>query len=87
MGLAPYGKPIYTDKILNYLIDVKEDGTFNLDQEYFNYATGLTMTNKKFHDLFGNKPRDSKIREFRAIPYGYCFINSESNRRYNDQIM
>ena len=61
MGLAPYGKPIYTDKILNYLIDVKEDGTFILDQKYFNYATGLTMTNKKFHDLFGNKPRDSKL--------------------------
>ena len=60
MGLAPYGKPIYEDKIINNLIDIKEDGTFRLDQNYFNYATGLTMTNKKFNDLFGQKPRDAK---------------------------
>ncbi|MDC6476007.1 carbamoyltransferase [Candidatus Pelagibacter sp.] len=60
MGLAPYGKPVYENKILNNLIDVKDDGTFWLDQEFFNYATGLTMTNKKLHDLFGSKPRDSK---------------------------
>ena len=60
MGLAPYGKPIYEDKIINHLIDVKKDGTFHLDQTYFNYATGLTMTTSKFHDLFGKKPRDSK---------------------------
>ena len=60
MGLAPYGKPVYENKILNNLIDVKDDGTFWLDQEFFNYATGLTMTNKKFHDLFGSKPRDPK---------------------------
>ena len=60
MGLAPYGKPIYEDIIINNLIDVKEDGTFRLDQAYFNYATGLTMTNKKFHTLFGQKPRDPK---------------------------
>ena len=58
MGLAPYGKPVYEDIIINNLIDVKEDGTFRLDQAYFNYATGLTMTNKKFHTLFGQKPRD-----------------------------
>ena len=45
MGLAPYGKPVYEDKIKK-LIDIKEDGTFRLDQKYFNYATGLTMTNK-----------------------------------------
>jgi len=59
MGLAPYGNPIYQDKVKN-LIDLKDDGTFRLDQTYFNYATGLTMTNKKFHNLFGQKPRDSK---------------------------
>ena len=59
MGLAPYGSPIYEDKIINNLIDVKEDGTFRLEQKYFNYATGLTMTNEKFHNLFGAKPRDS----------------------------
>ena len=60
MGLAPYGTPIYEDKIINNLIDIKEDGTFRLNQKYFNYATGLTMTNKKFHNLFGENPRDSK---------------------------
>ena len=59
MGLAPYGKPIYEDKV-KQLIDIKEDGTFRLDQKYFNYATGLTMTNNKFHKLFGQKPRNSK---------------------------
>ena len=60
MGLAPYGNPIYEDLIINNLIDIKEDGSFNLDQSYFNYATGLTMTNKKFDDLFGQKARNSK---------------------------
>ena len=60
MGLAPYGVPIYEDKIINNLIDIKEDGSFHLDQAYFNYATGLTMTNKKFNNLFGQNPRDSK---------------------------
>jgi len=60
MGLAPYGVPIYEDKIINKLIDIKEDGSFHLDQTYFNYATGLTMTNKKFNNLFGQNPRDSK---------------------------
>ena len=60
MGLAPYGSPIYEDKIINNLIDIKEDGSFHLDQSYFNYATGLTMTNKKFDNLFGQKVRDSK---------------------------
>ncbi len=59
MGLAPYGKPIYEDKV-KQLLDVKSDGTFRLDQKYFNYATGLTMTNKKFDNLFGQKPRDTK---------------------------
>ena len=59
MGLAPYGNPVYEEKIKK-LIDIKDDGTFRLDQKYFNYATGLTMTNKKFNDLFGQKPRDPK---------------------------
>ncbi len=63
MGLAPYGEPVYVDKILENIIDIKEDGTFRLDQKYFNYATGLTMTNDKFHDLFGQKPRDPKNDE------------------------
>ena len=57
MGLAPYGDPVYEDKI-KQLVDLKEDGTFRLDQNYFNYATGLTMTNQKFNNLFGQKPRN-----------------------------
>ena len=60
MGLAPYGVPIYQDKIVNNLVDIKEDGTFRLNQTYFNYAIGLTMTNKKFHSLFGQEPRNPK---------------------------
>ena len=57
MGLAPYGSPVYEDKIKK-IVDIKDDGTFRLDQKYFNYATGLTMTNDKFNELFGQKPRD-----------------------------
>ena len=60
MGLAPYGNPKYKDLILDNVVHVKNDGTFRLDQSYFNYATGLTMTNNKFHKLFGQKPRNSK---------------------------
>ena len=59
MGLAPYGKPIFEDKVKK-LLDLKDDGTFRLDQKYFNYATGLTMTNEKFSNLFGQKPRNPK---------------------------
>ena len=57
MGLAPYGEPKYKQIILDKLIDLKDDGTFKLNMEYFNYATGLTMTNKKFSDLFGKEIR------------------------------
>lgn len=57
MGLAPYGEPKYVDLIKEKLIDIKEDGSFKLNMEYFNYMTGLTMTNDKFHKLFGSKPR------------------------------
>ena len=57
MGLAPYGETKYVDMILDNLLDLKEDGTFRLDMRYFNYATGLTMTSKKLHSLFGSKPR------------------------------
>jgi carbamoyltransferase len=57
MGLAPYGKPIYVKAIYDNLIDLKEDGTFRLKIDYFNYCTGLTMTNGKFDDLFGGPPR------------------------------
>jgi len=60
MGLAPYGEPKYSKLIETNLIHIKDDGSFRLNQDFFNYTTGLTMTNKKFHDLFGQMPRDSK---------------------------
>ncbi len=60
MGLAPYGKPIYKDLILKHLIDLKKDGSFRLDMSYFNFATGLTMTNSKFDSLFGQPVRKSE---------------------------
>lgn len=57
MGLAPYGEPRYSGEILKHLIDLKPDGSFRMDQSYFNYCTGLTMTSKKFDRLFGGPPR------------------------------
>ncbi len=67
MGLAPYGEPKYKKLIMENLIDLKEDGSFRLDQSYFNYATGLTMVNQKFTDLFGEpvrKPDVDKLTQF-----------------------
>jgi carbamoyltransferase len=58
MGLAPYGDPAYVDLIYDKLIDVKEDGSFRLNMDYFNYCTGFTMTNGKFDALFGRGPRE-----------------------------
>jgi carbamoyltransferase len=60
MGLAPYGEPKYKDLIIKKIIDLKKDGSFRLNMSYFNYATGLTMTNKKFSNLFGEPVRDPK---------------------------
>ena len=57
MGLAPYGRPIYAEAILKKLVDLREDGSLWLDMQYFNYCQGLTMTSRKFHDLFGGPPR------------------------------
>lgn len=57
MGLAPYGKPVYVDSIYKHLIDLKQDGSFWLNMDYFNYCQGLTMTARRFHDLFGGPPR------------------------------
>ncbi|HDS09606.1 MAG TPA: hypothetical protein ENN73_05200, partial [Firmicutes bacterium] len=62
MGLAPYGEPKYTDLIYEHLIDLKEDGSFRLNLDYFNYCTGLTMTNGKFHRLFGGPPRKPETK-------------------------
>lgn len=60
MGLAPYGEPRYADLIREKLITIADDGSFQLDMSYFDYATGLTMTNKKFDALFGGPPRTSE---------------------------
>ena len=62
MGLAPYGEPKYAQLILDNVMDLKPDGSFWLDQSYFNYATGLTMTSDKFHRLFGAAPRQAETR-------------------------
>lgn len=66
MGLAPYGKPKYVDTIKNELVKIKEDGSIVLNQKYFNYLTGLTMTNENFNKLFNKKPRkpEAEITEF-----------------------
>ncbi len=63
MGLAPYGTPKYVDLILDKLMDLRDDGSFRLDQQYFNYVDGLTMTSEAFHTLFGGAPRrpESKL--------------------------
>jgi carbamoyltransferase len=58
MGLAPYGQPIYADKIRDKLIHIRDDGSFRLDLDYFNYCQGLTMTSGRFHQLFGRPPRE-----------------------------
>ena len=57
MGLAPYGEPRYTKLIRDRLIDIKDDGSFRLDLDYFDYCTGLRMTNARFDALFGGPPR------------------------------
>ena len=57
MGLAPYGQPVYRDVILKHLLDLKPDGSFWMNMDYFNYCQGLTMTNERFHQLFGGPPR------------------------------
>src|ERR1700747_742777 len=58
MGLAPYGSPRFAKQILDHLIDLKPDGSFRLNLDYFDYCTGLTMTNARFDALFGGPPRD-----------------------------
>jgi carbamoyltransferase len=58
MGLAPYGRPKYAQRILDHILDLKADGSFRLDMSYFDYCTGLTMTNRKFADLFGEPERE-----------------------------
>ena len=79
MGLAPYGEPKYYDLILKHIVDLKQDGSFWLDHSYFNYTTGLTMTSRKFHELFGGPPRDSEEPAHPA-PHGPCRLHPEGHR-------
>ena len=67
MGLAPYGEPKYSNLIKKNLIDIKNDGSFKLNQDYFDYATGLKMTSKKFNSLFKQQPRDSKTEKLKQF--------------------
>ena len=62
MGLAPYGEPKYVKAIYEHLIDLKPDGTFRMNMEYFNYCTGLTMTSRKFDDVFGGPARKAESK-------------------------
>jgi carbamoyltransferase len=57
MGLAPYGEPVYADRIREYLVDLRDDGSFRMDMRFFNYLSGLTMTNRRFADVFDGPPR------------------------------
>ena len=72
MGLSPYGEPNYVNIILNEIVDVKDDGSIRLNMKYFNYCTGLTMTNENFNKLFGNPPRKSETK----ITQFYCDVAS-----------
>lgn len=68
MELAPYGQPIYQEAIYKHLIDLKPDGSFWVNMDYFNYYQGLTMTNRRFHELFGGPPQAGGYH--RAAAYG-----------------
>ena len=77
MGLAPYGRPIFCDAILENLIDLKDDGTFRLNMKYFNFATGLTMVNKNLKNFLIIQLE--KVRKkFNTVSYGYGIINSKN---------
>ena len=80
MGLAPYGEPIFAGKILEHLIDLKPDGSFRLDQDYFNYMTGFTMTNARFDELFGETARSAR-RALDQVSHERCGLCSGGHRR------
>ena len=79
MGLAPYGQPIYSDLIEEKLIDIKDDGSFRIDQSYFDYSIGFKMTNNKFNKLFKKKAKKTRNQNSK-ISYGYSSINSKGYR-------
>jgi carbamoyltransferase len=83
MGLSPYGEPNYVNIILNEIVDVKDDGSIRLNMKYFNYCTGLTMTNENFNKLFGNPPRKSETK----ITQFYCDVASSIQKTTETIIM
>ena len=89
MGLAPYGKPIYTKLIEEKLIDIKNDGSFRLDQSYFDYSTGFKMTNNKFSKLFKREARkpETKIQEFHMNVAASIQKVTEKNNLENTQVI
>ena len=80
MGLAPYGEPRFKDKILEHLLDLKDDGSFRMDMDYFNYCQGLTMTSPKFHELFGGPPRRPEVRSSRSSGDGHRGLDAGGDR-------
>ena len=89
MGLAPYGKPIYSDLIEEKLVDIKEDGSFRLDQSYFDYSTGFKMTNNKFNKLFKKEARkpETKIQKFHMNVAASIQKVTEKNNFENPQVV
>ena len=81
MGLAPYVRPKYSKIIKENLIDIKQDGSFKINMNYFNYATDLTMTNKKFAELFQKTCKKTRNRITYTISHGYSSFNTRSYRR------
>src|SRR5439155_721212 len=79
MGLAPYGNPVYVDRIFDHLVDLRPDGSFRMEMKYFNYLSGLTMTNRRFADLFGGPPRapESEITERELDPAASIQVATE----------
>ncbi len=88
MGLAPYGEPRFAEKIREHLIDIKEDGSYRLNMDYFDYCTGLTMTNAKFDELFGGPPRQPEGTPHPAGngPYGLGSGSPRTRRIEDDPV-
>lgn len=80
MGLAPYGEPKFKDLILSELMNLKEDGSFALNMDYFDYGAGLRMTSAKFHKLFGGEPRKPEIQTD-AARHGFGPVRSGRDGR------
>jgi predicted NodU family carbamoyl transferase len=91
MGLAPYGRPIYKDAILENVMDLKEDGSFRMDMSYFNYCQGLTMTSGKLHKLLGGPcypktHRNLKVGDVIDFTRTVCHESHPSTRNQKEEI-